>query len=37
MSDYTGPGVYEMVPCNAPERRVSVWGGGSASGTAVKL
>ncbi|KFY07251.1 hypothetical protein V492_07322 [Pseudogymnoascus sp. VKM F-4246] len=37
MSDYTGPGVYEISPANALGKRVSAWGGATTSGTAVKL
>ncbi|KAM0270841.1 hypothetical protein ACHAQH_009322 [Verticillium albo-atrum] len=37
MSDYSGPGIYDIIACNAPTRRVSVWGGGSTVGSDVKL
>ncbi|KAF1364079.1 hypothetical protein EJ07DRAFT_162590 [Lizonia empirigonia] len=37
MSDYTGPGVYEILPKHAPEMSVNIWGGSTAAGTALKL
>jgi len=37
MSDYTGPGIYEILPNNAPDKSLNVWGGGTATGTPIKL
>jgi len=37
MSDYSGPGVYEIIPKHAQDMSLNVWGGASTSGTSVKL
>ncbi|PSN71219.1 hypothetical protein BS50DRAFT_487014 [Corynespora cassiicola Philippines] len=37
MSDYSGPGVYEIVPFHANGMSLNVWGGGKSAGTQVKL
>lgn len=37
MSDYTGPGIYEILPKYVPEMSVNVWGGATTAGTSVKL
>jgi len=37
MSDYTGPGIYEILPKNAPEMSLNVWGGGTETGASVKI
>ncbi|KAL1792889.1 hypothetical protein ACET3X_009396 [Alternaria dauci] len=37
MSDYTGPGMYEILPKHAPEMSLNVWGGATKAGTPIKL
>ncbi|CAN9203465.1 unnamed protein product [Alternaria alternata] len=37
MSDYTGPGMYEILPKHAPEMSLNVWGGATTAGTPIKL
>ncbi|KAF2137334.1 uncharacterized protein K452DRAFT_321883 [Aplosporella prunicola CBS 121167] len=37
MSDYTGPGIYEIVPRIATNKALNVWGGGNKAGTPVRL
>ena len=37
MSDYTGPGMYEIIPYNAQNMSLNVWGGATKAGTQVKL
>ncbi|KAH6642393.1 ricin B lectin domain-containing protein [Boeremia exigua] len=37
MSDYSGSGVYELVPMNAQDMSLNVWGGAQSPGTQVKL
>ncbi|KAI4666530.1 uncharacterized protein J4E79_002569 [Alternaria viburni] len=37
MSDYTGPGLYEILPRYAPEMSLNVWGAATKEGTQVKL
>ena len=37
MSDYTGPGLYEIIPYHAQNMSLNVWGGGTKAGTQVKL
>ncbi|CAE7033608.1 hypothetical protein P3342_007107 [Pyrenophora teres f. teres] len=37
MSDYSGPGLYEIIPQHAQKMSLNVWGGATTAGTAVKL
>jgi hypothetical protein len=37
MSDYTGPGIYEILPRYAQEMSLNVWGNAETAGTPVKL
>ncbi|KAL1653698.1 hypothetical protein SLS61_003846 [Didymella pomorum] len=37
MSDYSGDGVYEILPKHAQDMRLKVWGGASTAGTPIKL
>ncbi|KAI1546886.1 agglutinin ssa-like protein [Pyrenophora tritici-repentis] len=37
MSDYSGPGLYEIIPQHAQKMSVNVWGGATTAGTEVKL
>ncbi|KAJ8112548.1 hypothetical protein OPT61_g5109 [Boeremia exigua] len=37
MSDYSGPGIYEIVPVSAPGMNLNVWGGAQTPGTQLKL
>ncbi|KNG45543.1 hypothetical protein DDE82_008313 [Stemphylium lycopersici] len=37
MSDYTGPGNYEILPFDAQNMSLNVWGGATTAGTAIKL
>lgn len=37
MSDYTGPGIYEIIPHHAQTMSLNIWGGGPEVGTAVKI
>ncbi|RMZ70335.1 agglutinin ssa [Pyrenophora seminiperda CCB06] len=37
MSDYTGPGLYEILPIYAQTMSLNVWGNEKTAGTAVKL
>jgi len=37
MSDYSGPGLYEIVPNYAQDMSLNVWGGAKTAGTQVKL
>ncbi|CAN9381618.1 unnamed protein product [Alternaria alternata] len=37
MSDYTGPGMYEILPKHAPEMSLNVWSAGKTAGTPIKL
>jgi len=37
MSDYTGPGLYEILPKYVPSMSLNVWGAATTAGTQVKL
>ncbi|USP74422.1 hypothetical protein yc1106_01696 [Curvularia clavata] len=37
MSDFTGPGIYTIVPFHAQDRELDVWGNATAAGTPLKL
>ncbi|KAI4948940.1 hypothetical protein J4E91_005402 [Alternaria rosae] len=37
MSDYTGPGLYEIIPKYVPSMSLNVWGAATTAGTQVKL
>jgi len=38
MSDYTGPGTYTIIPMNARDKSLNLWGGGNSKpGTQIKL
>ncbi|KAF2627068.1 hypothetical protein BU25DRAFT_393664 [Macroventuria anomochaeta] len=37
MSDYTGPGIYEILPKHAQDMSLNVWAGANTAGTQVKL
>jgi hypothetical protein len=37
MSDYSGPGIYNISPFHAPEMELDVWGGDTKEGAQVKL
>lgn len=37
MSDYTGPGLYEIVPVVAQDKNLNVWTGTKDQGAQIKL
>ncbi|MCJ1251248.1 hypothetical protein MMC30_008479 [Trapelia coarctata] len=37
MSDFTGPGVYSIIPRHADTQCINLWGGAATNGTGIKL